>query len=104
MSFSGDIGRFANKAERNSLVVFSAVSLDIFGRIIKRTPVDTGRLRNNWQITPNIILGKSVFITNNLPYAQVIVDGSSEQAPRGMVKVTVAEFDSIVRKAARPTN
>lgn len=101
MSFSGDINKFIRKVDKNALFVFRAVGLDMFGRIVKRTPVDTGRLRNNWQITPRVNLGQRLFITNNLPYAKPIEDGHSKQAPQGMVKVTVSEFDSIVNKAAR---
>ncbi len=101
MSFSKDISNFSKKAERNTLKLFISVSFDIFGRVVKRTPVDTGRLRNNWQITPNIVLGKTVLISNNMPYAKRIEDGYSQQAPSGMVKVTVNEFDSIVGRFIR---
>lgn len=101
MSFSGDISKFINKTEAKAERVFRATGLEMFGRIVKRTPVDTGRLRNNWQITPNAKIGQKLFITNNLPYAKRIEDGYSKQAPAGMVKVTIAEFDSIVRQANR---
>jgi len=101
MSFSGDIEAFTKKTEVITLSVFKKVSFDVFGRVVRRTPVDTGRLKGNWHITPNITLGKRVFISNNLPYAQAIEDGHSKQAPAGMVKVTVAEFLPIVNKAVR---
>jgi hypothetical protein len=99
MSFSKQIAGFNKKAEKKALVIFRAVGLNMFGRIVKRTPVDTGRLRNNWQMTSNVQLGQRLFITNNLPYAQRIEDGYSQQAPAGMVKVTINEFDSIVNSA-----
>jgi len=101
MSFSGDVNKFIKKAEARSLAIFRAVSLEMFSRIVVRTPVDTGRLRGHWQISPNIMLGKKTYISNNLPYAIPIEDGHSKQAPTGMVKVTVAEFGSIVRDAAK---
>lgn len=101
MSFSGDINAFVKKTERKTLNIFRAVSYDVFGRIVVRTPVDTGRLRGNWHISQVITLGERVFISNNLPYAEAIEDGHSKQAPMGMVKVTIAEFDSIVNKAVR---
>ena len=100
MSFSDDIAKFSKKADKKALLVFRAIGLDMFGRIVKRTPVDTGRLRNNWQITENVQLGQKLYITNNLPYAERIEDGYSQQAPAGMVKVTINEFDSIVNSAA----
>lgn len=83
-----------------------------------------GRLRGNWQVSLNsaadgevnrkdkgggstigkgsaVIAGHrgdgSIFISNNLPYAQAVEDGHSKQAPAGMVKVTVAQFQRIVK-------
>jgi len=43
-------------------------------------------------------LGDSVYLVNNLPYAQKIEGGSSKQAPVGMVKVTVAEYQKIINE------
>jgi len=40
-------------------------------------------------------------ITNNLPYAQRLEDGWSQQAPVGMVGVTVREFSAMVENAAK---
>lgn len=36
------------------------------------------------------------FISNNLPYAQRLEDGYSQQAPQGMVSLTAIEFRDIV--------
>ena len=88
-----------------------------------------GRLRGNWQARINSApsgeidkpdknggdtinkaknetfkakLGNSIYLVNNLPYAGVIEDGlHSKQAPAGMVKVTIAEFRSVVNANAR---
>ena len=42
-------------------------------------------------------LGDSIFLINNLPYAKAVEDGSSKQAPTGMVKTVVAEFKRVVK-------
>jgi hypothetical protein len=47
------------------------------------------------------ISGVSLFVVNNLPYIEVLEKGrignkGSNQAPRGMVAITVAEFQNIV--------
>lgn len=45
--------------------------------------------------------GKVHYITNSLPYAIRLEDGwSYRQAPNGMVHLTVAEFEPIVKEAA----
>ena len=42
------------------------------------------------------------YLVNNLPYAKRLEDGwSHNQAPAGMVGVTVVEFQDIVKKAAQ---
>jgi hypothetical protein len=116
MSFSDDIRKFNEKTEKKVTKIFRGTALSLFGKIVVRTPVDTGRLRGNWQVQLNSAptgtldttkvqdpseakrakLGDAIFIINNLPYAEVIEDGSSKQAPQGIVKVTVAEFKTIV--------
>lgn len=45
------------------------------------------------------------YIMNNLPYAQVLEDGHSKnQAPNGMVGLTVIKFQGIVGAAAQAVN
>lgn len=41
----------------------------------------------------------SIYLMNNVPYARRLEYGWSGQAPQGVVRVTVAEFDAFVRKA-----
>lgn len=103
-----------------------AVALDVFSRIIVRSPVDTGRFRGNWQIDIQIVpegwseqtdksgrttlakarqaiahfrIGNTISIRNNLPYAVALENGWSGQAPQGMVKVTLVEFGAIASAA-----
>ena len=87
-----------------------------------------GRFRGNWQVTLNapaagdleridpagaatiaegvaaIVpakFGATVYLVNNLPYALRLEYGWSTQAPAGVVRVTAAEFQSIVNDAAK---
>lgn len=43
---------------------------------------------------------ESIFLTNNVPYIGALEYGHSQQAPAGMVRVVVEEFDGIVINAA----
>lgn len=124
MSFASDIGRFNKKFEKKSTLVFRGTFLALAGKVILRTPVDTGRARGNWQAQVNrpaksvldisdksgskanseartesvkAKLGDKLYLTNNLPYIEGLENGTSSQAPNGMVKVAVAEFDQVVR-------
>lgn len=88
-----------------------------------------GRLRGNWQASinnpkldePDVldssgvgtitkaesvlkrfdVTDKSIWFSNNLPYAQKIEDGWSTQRPTGMVKTTVKMFKPLMAKMAR---
>jgi len=124
MSFSKDIKKWTEKAEKAALFVFRGTALDIFSKVILRTPVDTGRARGNWQCSLNnpasgevtgtgrSALGRAksatgkakvtdtIYLINNLPYIKKLEYGSSQQAPRGMVRVTISEFDRIAQAKA----
>jgi len=115
MSFNEIVHRVNSNVDRE----VRALTLGIFGSVIKMTPVDTGRAKGNWQCTIgqpasgttsrlgeagalNEVLatvpveaGKQVFLTNNLPYIQRLeYDAWSSQAPAGMVRASIARFTS----------
>ena len=46
---------------------------------------------------PKITGKEVVFITNNLPYIGVLEEGSSKQAPAGMVRTSIAEVKAGIR-------
>lgn len=47
--------------------------------------------------------GQKVFITNSLPYSRRLEYGWSDQAPGGMVRLTVADFAASIRRAVQET-
>jgi len=53
MSFNSELNDFTEKAGKNAEKIFRGTTINLFGRIIKRTPVVTGRLKGNWQIDVN---------------------------------------------------
>lgn len=128
MSFQSDIQKFVKKTGANMDEVFQKVAFDISKSVIKRTPVDSGRLKGNWQssissaktgtlerldksgnastseaqaVIGGLKAGDTFFIVNNLPYAKAIEEGHSPQAPQGMVRLTVLEYKQMIRRAVR---
>ncbi len=127
MSFVSDIKRFVRRTDKRFDLVFQGTCLDLLSKIIKRTPVDTGRLAGNWSVGINniprdvientdtekaveygmlrlsdAVIGDVAYIVNNLPYVHPIeYEGHSEQAPEGMVGITVAEYEKAVEERAR---
>lgn len=45
--------------------------------------------------------GGSIYISNNLPYAMRLEDGYSDQAPVGMVRITLAMANDIVKDVVK---
>lgn len=127
MSFSLDLEKFAKKAGNNAALVVKKTAIDMFSQVIRMTPVDQGRARGNWQFSINApangaldTLDKTgqfsiaavkfganswkqgdIWLTNNLPYIERLEYGWSQQAPSGMVRLTVREFRQHVEAATR---
>lgn len=121
--FSNDLAKFETKTLAKLDLAVRKIALELFQRIILRTPVDTGRARANWQVAigrvpegtlelddktgtatvskasaavSGVVAGDIVYLTNNLSYSVPLEEGHSTQAPGGMVNLTVQEFQSIV--------
>lgn len=118
--FNREIDDFTNNMIPDAIVTIQKkLVLEALRRVVLRTPVDTGRARGNWQTTiaepsqaildvtdkdGNATIQKGlaaiatlppyqvVYITNNLEYIEVLEDGSSTQAPEGMVALTIQEL------------
>jgi hypothetical protein len=126
--FAIDVERWVEKAKGRVDIVARKIALDMFSRVILRSPVHTGRFRGNWQVKigdiPDGVLeltdkdgsatisraqavilglqaGDVIYLVNNLPYARPLENGWSKQAPAGMVGVTVEEFNAVVDRQAR---
>lgn len=127
MSFTLDIKNFVEKAKKNPETVARQVSFKLFSAVIKASPVDTGRFRMNWQtagaVAPSGVIDGTdkggaaaigdaasyIFaasdwneftLTNNLPYAERLEYGWSNQAPQGFVRVNIARFNSLLEEEA----
>lgn len=127
-SFELQIGEFIKRFEDRADAVMQGSVMRVGKSIVEKSPVDTGRFRANWQIgvgaaptgtldatdkdggsTVSKIEGvaatvkadDTTYLANNLPYAVRLEDGHSQQAPSGMVGVTVVEFNDYVKSALR---
>lgn len=111
-SFDSDIKKFAKKAGLEVDTVVRKVTLQAWNGVTRKTPVDTGRAKGNWNMAEgsmNTTVNKGatqvqtykkfsgkkdIYITNSLPYIMALEKGSSQQAPKGMVDVTMNEIRS----------
>lgn len=126
-AFSKSLNALANYATGSIEKAIRKACIDLYRRIVERTPLDTGRAKANWQMSTTTTatefydkdgysfneineivsaeisdftfeLGDDqVFIYNNLEYIQHLesgMPGGSQQAPIGMVAVSLVEFTS----------
>ncbi|TWI52981.1 hypothetical protein IQ22_02816 [Pseudomonas duriflava] len=127
-NFALSIREWAEKAEGAIDDTLRAIVVELGSSIIRMSPVDTGRFRGNWQFSlerpstgqleaedkdgaetlaklvaeaNTFSAGQTAYIVNCLPYAIELEYGHSQQAPQGIVRITVARFQQIVRDAAR---
>ena len=56
------------------------------------------------EFSANLKAGGTFYISNNLPYIEALEYGHSTQAPSGMARITVANFQAMVDSAARAVN
>lgn len=143
MSFDREFDKAAKEIEDALEKTVRGASIELFGEIVRRTPVGNsslwasdppagyigGRLRANWQadinsppqgeidtpdgngssttsrgtseISKYTLNDKSIWFSNNLPYAERVENGWSSQAPQGMMRTTVKIWQSAIDKNAR---
>ena len=149
--FGDDVELWIKDAQYKSKEVIRKTALDLFSRVIRRTPADTGNHRGNWNASigdpvetyDSGVADRSgavaikqasaalasikgdpgdvdIYLSNAGPAINVLeyggypttsdntpsngpktINGYSRKAPRGMVRVSVEEFDQHFKKAAR---
>lgn len=124
-TFALNLAKQIKAANDKAESIVKVTMIELFSRVIQKSPVDTGRFRANWNCSigsPDLstsqeidhsgsgaiskatstvvsytLNGQSVFLTNNLPYADRLENGWSKQAPNGMVRLSVMEIQNSVR-------
>lgn len=115
MSFSIDLSKIVEKAKGKTDIAVRKVMLELFTKVINKSPVRSGRFRANWNVgygspdtttttSTDSSLGKvqteiataklegSIFLSNSLPYSLRLERGWSGQAPAGMVRLSLVEI------------
>lgn len=117
-----DFQKALRAAQEAAEKVMRATMFTLYSTTSRDTPVDTGRLRANWQVTLNqpathqvggstasnpsptlnsYTIDKTMYLTNNLPYADVIENGGANRTANFMLKRALAGIkSSLVRQSA----
>lgn len=121
-SFLSSVESFSRKVEEETDQLVSTLFADLSAKVIEGTPVDTGRSRGNWYPSKDapssaydenyfdptaakavdraavfslgVKAGGIVWLSSSVPYIDKLENGSSRQAPLGMVSVSLASVSS----------
>jgi hypothetical protein len=125
--FTADLTRFLQHTDGNIDKAHRMAVVLVAQGTVLGSPVDTGRFRANWQFgkvlpqgtvssvdtsgaatiarmagqVTSVKAGGEVWIVNNLPYAGRLEYGYSQQAPSGMVRVTLANLPAALEQYIR---
>jgi hypothetical protein len=126
LSWESDWKKIESKIDRTLNQGIRATLLEVSVAIIKDTPADLGTARGNWQAsigrgatgvvsvdsvrsgeakaiaevnqTVSVAVGDLYYLTNNLPYIERLEYGWSKQAPGGMVRKNMQNFNRLFVK------
>lgn len=120
--FNATIDKFTASVPEKVSILHRKVVMQALTGVVLKTPVDTGRARGNWQVSigqpinevfegtdkignatiergfsiaSNIAPYEIVYISNNIYYIIYLENGSSDQAPAGMVALTIEELKTM---------
>jgi hypothetical protein len=125
--FNLDLNRFSAQISADVGGVTKLAALKVFTGIVKKTPVDTGNARASWVIgigrkaipaPPSAGVSEDdtllrtaqlhrsnglqpIFISNYVPYINRLEDGHSQQAPTGMVALTLTQVTNQLNSLTR---
>lgn len=113
------LAQIGDYIEQRMEQLLRVVVLDVDTRCKMESPVDTGRFRMSWQVGENAApggqapdgsypnmpaltrlnynkekLGNVYSVHNNLPYAEPLANGTSNQAPAGWVQLIAKDAQS----------
>lgn len=122
IAFKADLAKLSKILDADIAKLLQFLAFDLWNKITQRNPVDTGYSRSQWHInlgSPDTSVGTKpgrgttidlplsdlarlsgvtkdsiIFVTNSVDYIQYLEEGSSQQAPSGMIRVSIAEVES----------
>lgn len=125
--FRQQFAAFEERTEFNAEQVVRGIALALLSGFVRRTPVLTGRARGNWFVQEDtgertastadksggatiangatliakFKVGGKLYLLNHLPYINKLEYGHSQQAPSGMVRITLEELNQYLEAEAQ---
>lgn len=105
---------YAQAVEKDVLLLNKVAAFEFFAEVVKKTPVDTGRLRANFQIDtvtntieilsndvpipPKLPESTVYWVFNNIEYLIFIEQGHSSKRPQGIIRLALQKVNNDVIK------
>jgi len=125
--YTGAVTRWINRTRGGIQQKTKALAVGVLARVIDRSPVDTGIFRASWNIVSGedadlstakkadggagaiakgnaLTAGNAYVISNNLPYAEALENGTSKQAPQGVVRLSLIDVATNIEAFGKPLN
>ena len=123
--FERNIEKFRDYTKDQFKQLIVKIGVELLKGVVMMTPVDKGRARGNWQVEINSAtdkvletvdkmggntiekglavlqtlknngIGQVIYMCNNVEYIIGLEEGTSQQAPHGMVAVTLARLNQM---------
>ena len=71
--------------EQKVVDVAAKVTLDVHANVVIASPVDTGEFRGKWTVETPTKPFENGKVENTTPYGPELVNGHSDQAPKGWI-------------------
>jgi len=128
MGFAENLNKLCERAKDKAHVVVRKTAFELQGMMIDMSPVDTGRFRGNWAVGLGAVNtkadaspdksgdaargraqaalqgwkpGQTIYLSNSVPYALRLERGWSQQAPTGVVRLTVQRYGDAMAEAVK---
>jgi hypothetical protein len=80
MSFIIDMNKWTKKANGNTKLVIRKIVLDLYVKLVQKSPVDSGRFRGNWQVGINYPYTTQSSRIDNQPFGSAPSSGIFTEA------------------------
>lgn len=87
MSFESDINDAFKAFQKQTQDYTVRIANEAYSSVVTLSPVDTSNFQNKWEYYPQEY--PVINIRNDVEYGPYLENGTSTQAPNGMVRVTV---------------
>ncbi len=99
-AFREEIGKYREEIGDRMGLLIGNLANDLLARVTQRTPVDTGTAKNGWAIVDKDYSGPDPYavVANRVFYVIFLEFGWSDQAPNGMLRISLREMKHRVRR------